>query len=94
LLIDRHAIERELHDVVERHDLRRECAREQIAIGAPRHAHTHVAVRIENAVLRERPVCDNEIKRLIHFGCVSPPAQPTLSAARVHGSYGFSDIRI
>src|SRR4029453_3041309 len=51
VVVARSAVERELHDVVRRHELRRERARHQESIGALRVAHRYVAGRVEHALI-------------------------------------------
>src|SRR4030095_9404398 len=53
VVVARSAVERELHDVVGRHELRRERARHQESIGALRMPHRYVAGGIEHPLIDE-----------------------------------------
>jgi hypothetical protein len=61
VVVARSAVERELHDVVGRHELRRERARHQESIGALRMPHRYVAGGIEYPLIDEDAARGGEI---------------------------------
>src|SRR6185503_2934531 len=64
--VERHAVQVVLQDVLDLHFLRRERARDEIALRVRRRADAHVPVGVDHAVLGERAVRGYEVLEIFH----------------------------
>ena len=82
LRVERLAVEVVLDDVLHLHDLRRERAREEVALRVARRAQADVAVGVDHAVRGEDAVGGDEVFEVIPFQSALMPAALTTRVQR------------